>query len=230
MSGPRILTLTRESEAILEEYTSDFSLENTTEHGLRRLPRGILDSVSDEIGFWEELSRPVYLDSVEALHFIGVEKDAAETILRNYRNRPDGTVTPDRTEIDDLFGFIEGHLTGKEDAWDEDDEKREVALREMGMKESTRRGIMDPEFKNLPLSDTAKGWALDTLRNGWETIIATDKTVRAHRRQFWECAERRYDGGFEDEDVATDSILERKRHGCVSCLFRVKSWLKSCLR
>ena len=138
MSEASVRTLTRESEDILDEYATGFSHDSTTEGGYRRLPRGVLRDSSDETGFWEEYYLPLNIDSIEALRFIGFEKEAAQTILDNFsadRPRPQH-----RREVLQLWGFVEGFLQGRTDAYGPHDTEWEVALREMGMHQGFYEG------------------------------------------------------------------------------------------
>ena len=209
MSESSIKTLTAESEEILDNFANEYSFDRSTERGVRKVPRGALRNSSDDASFFEEIYMPVNLDSIEALRFIGLKKDAAETILTNFHNRPDRTIPASRDDIYDMFGFIEGYLAHKDDAWDEDDEEWDALLRAMGIRKSTRDGILNPKFKSLRLSQTARFWVLETLEDGWDVLMSADQAVRGRRGHFRERAERRYRGRARQEESFEEEAGKR---------------------
>jgi hypothetical protein len=205
MSEATIRTLTRESEDLIEDVAADFSIDGALEtRGLRRLPRGALRESSDDTTFWEETYLPVNLDSVEALRFVGMKKNAAHLILQRFRTRSDRPTFPDRDEVFEILGFVEGHIAGRTDAFKEEDDW-DSALKGMGVRRSTREGILHQDFTDLRLTQSAKEWALETIRDGWTMLVSLDKTVRRRKHELHRHAQRRH---LDHHEAATPNDTE----------------------
>lgn len=190
MSDATIRTLTHESEDLIKDIAADFSIDAASEtRGLRRLPRGALPEVFDDTIFWEEAYVPVNLDNVEALRFIGMKKDAAHLILQRFRTRSDQPSFPNRNEIFEIYGFVEGHIAGRTDAFNEEDDW-DSALKGIGMCRITREGILHQDFTDLHLTQSAKERVVETVKDGWNMLESLDKIVqrREHKlRRHTQC-------------------------------------------
>lgn len=76
MSDPCHRSLSPYSEEVLNEYSTAFPDESSAGRvGMRAIPRGAMNNYSyDETSFWDVFHIPIYLDSLEALRYVGLRK------------------------------------------------------------------------------------------------------------------------------------------------------------
>lgn len=76
----------------------------------------------------------------------------------------------------DLLGFVKGHVRSAKDAslpW----ENWQTAMDNMGIKRSLQQAVMDPDFENLRVTQSAMYWVLDTLVTKYMYLKDLDKIV-----------------------------------------------------
>jgi hypothetical protein len=148
----------------------------------RCLPRGILGDSSDETTFGEEVTVPVYLNSIEALRFIGLKKTAAQEVMSAFLEEYAGEENS-RSDALDLITFATGYLADKTDVAGDDEDWME-ALKDMGARKSLRCGILDPEFADLRLSRSGKEWFRESMRDAWAFLVGLNKNIDRNLEVF----------------------------------------------
>ncbi|KAI1613149.1 hypothetical protein EDD36DRAFT_465285 [Exophiala viscosa] len=181
MFGSTIHTISDEALRMLEESQMAGTL--SSDQRIRRLRPEILGACSNE-----EIEVPVFLDSVEAIRFIGFKKEAAEQILQCFHaayNEKGKTKTTDPLIVHDLTSFAKGHLEGKGNAWLPDHDWN-GSLKAMGIRKRTRQGICseDPEVSCVRFTNSAKTWARETIEDMWIFLTAIDKNIKRYLRRI----------------------------------------------
>ncbi|KAK4942169.1 hypothetical protein LTR10_018061 [Elasticomyces elasticus] len=126
---------------------------------------------------------PVSLDSVEAIRFLGFQKEAAEQILHHFRaayEKEGKSTTTDPLIVYDLVSFATGHLEGRADAWLPDHDW-EGSLKAMGIRKSTRQGICSNKFNFIRFTKSGKAWARETIEDTWIFLSTIDKNIKSSR-------------------------------------------------
>lgn len=91
MSAQRLSVISSESL----DFLRGLQVDGTVENNHRRIRRGVLRDSSDDQTWSEELILPVYFESIEALRFIGLQKNAAQSVLQHFNveyNEPSTTL------------------------------------------------------------------------------------------------------------------------------------------
>ncbi|KZF24881.1 hypothetical protein L228DRAFT_57708 [Xylona heveae TC161] len=98
----------------------------------------------------------MYLESLETLQYFGFDEPAATKIWDHYQKYHDNWLT----FMDCVYSYIEGchDTSGRNDDWDK-------AMKEMGITKRLRDAILDPEFDEIRLRQTAAFWVLDTIED-----------------------------------------------------------------
>ncbi|KAH0424861.1 hypothetical protein CcaCcLH18_11288 [Colletotrichum camelliae] len=123
--------------------------------------------------------------SLETLLEIGFSQDKAEQLWRKWLNWPEGPVS---RETDPYVGglqmmfdyfFIAGLERDDGDVWGDDETEWRNSLTRYGINSDTQDAIMDPEFKHLRLTQSARFWAKDTveMRYAWLKRCANKYTT-----------------------------------------------------
>lgn len=111
----------------------------------------------------ETVEIPTDLNSREVLEFLGFDDAVGNEIFANWQASQDD-------EIEDwVIGFARAyveHMGRLYNAVDEDDEWDD-ALKKMGMSKDMRDRILDPEFKDLRLTQSARYWVKDTINEAF---------------------------------------------------------------
>ena len=174
MSAKPILSL--ETQQTLTAANINF-LDGASE-GWIRIPRAVYSGFNKEEYWdrWVEFTKE--LDSIHAVQFCGFEENAAMEILRRYREHdaedPDGL---------DLFAFMIWYIEGlpeDQDAWDVEHDW-DAALKAMGIAAEARDGILDPDFIDIRMTQTAKKWAKQTVTERIRTLEKIDGKIEDNR-------------------------------------------------
>lgn len=126
---------------------------------------------------------PDMLNSPESLEFCGLQIEVAHLLHQKWQHDEEtlepGTLGYGATLISLARHYIRAMADKKNALWEGDD--WDDALKCMGIKESTRSRILDPDFKDLRLSRSAAEWALDTLERSWEYLDGLEAQIRKLR-------------------------------------------------
>jgi hypothetical protein len=170
MSAVRVISET--SLRFLLESGSPINLQN----GFRTISRQSISSYDSD----DTIDIPDILNSSESLQFCGMQKEVADSLYQRWLEEQQNLQPGNFGYGDFVIEFAEVYVKDMarvEDAlWEGDD--WEKALKKQGMKESVRRGILDPHFNNLRLSRSASEWALDTLDIGWTYLTGLDTSLK----------------------------------------------------
>ncbi|KAH8807779.1 hypothetical protein F5884DRAFT_857346 [Xylogone sp. PMI_703] len=117
---------------------------------------------------------PDQLESVETLQFLEFDKSTAETLWDQFVEYK--TEEPERAN---LFYFarnyilsIRGNCISEEDDWDE-------LYQRMGLTHNFRVRVLDPAFKDMQLSASAKEWAVEMITLRYEFLNQLDHFIQA---------------------------------------------------
>lgn len=177
MSAQRLSVISSESL----DFLRGLQVDGTVENNHRRIRRGVLRDSSDDQTWSEELILPVYFESMEALRFIGLQKNAAQSVLQQFNveyNEPSTTL-----HAYDLIEIAKGHLDGKPDAVSAQDNWLTI-LKNLGVKRSLREAICDPEYDHIRFTKSAREWAKETFEDSWAFLTATDLKIKSQRAQL----------------------------------------------
>jgi hypothetical protein len=170
------LTLSEAAQAVL----IPFNFDGSAEPGHRRLRRAAVSSSSDESTWDELIDIPIYLHSLQSLRFVGFKKAAAEVILERYHSALIRHANIPMEFYDFMTGFLEGR---PENAYRADHDWDKV-LKDLGIRERVRMGILNPDYDHLRLTKSAKDWALITIEDGWIFLTGMDKAVKRNGKKI----------------------------------------------
>jgi hypothetical protein len=170
-----------ESLAILASLRAETSSGgSSSSNGYIRLPKAVISSRLDE-HLWDVFEEiPAMLESVDTLRMVGFKKEAASAILHRWRSFAAANSNLQPSFLDFMTGHIRSY---HEDAWELGDDWDRV-LERLNIKKQTREGILDSEFTHLRLTNTAKGWALDTIEMLWRHVCALDSMVKENQAKI----------------------------------------------
>ena len=159
-------------------------VDGTVENNHRRIRRGVLRDSSDDQTWDEEVILPLYVNSIEALRFIGLKKDSARQVLQAFNSEyyvhghPSTSLHPY-----DLIEFATGHLEGKPDAVTSEDDWLTV-LKGLGVRRSLREAICDPLYDHIRFTKSAKEWAQETFDDSWAFLTTADHKIKSQRARL----------------------------------------------
>ena len=112
---------------------------------------------------------PQYLESVQALEFLGFAPAPAQEILDRFNSAFEEH--PHAQILDYATDYVRSAPDGvsPEDDW-------EGALESMGVKESLKDSILNPSHADIRMTETASYWVLDTMdaKNAWLKGLNSD--------------------------------------------------------
>jgi hypothetical protein len=153
--------LSTESRAILAPLGVE-PLSN----GCIRVPKAVVSHRQDELLWHEFEDIPEIRESIATLRVVGFTEQAASAILHRWWFV--SVTNPDR-EIK-FFDCMTGHIHAyPDDAWALREDWNGV-LKGISIRKGTRERILDPEFTSIRLTNTAKGWAVDTIEIRWRRV------------------------------------------------------------
>ena len=92
-------------------------------------------------------------------------------------------VLADSIPIRALFDFMTEFLGESPDVYKPGDDYDE-ALKNMGVREFVRDGMLDPEFDAIRLTNSARGWAVETIEDGWIFLTSLDSTIKRNEKKI----------------------------------------------
>jgi hypothetical protein len=122
---------------------------------------------------------PALLNSPQTLTFCGMQTEVAEELYARYLKEQEDVRPGELGYGDDIIEFAYAYIKSAarvDDAfwYDHDWDK---ALREQGIKESVRRGILHPDYTNLRMTRSASEWAIDTLEMHWYFLTRLNRSL-----------------------------------------------------
>ena len=114
----------------------------------------------------ETVEIPTDLNSREVLEFLGFDDAVGNEIFANWQACQDEEI--EEWVIDHARAYV-GHMGQLCNAVDEDDDWDD-ALKKMGMSKDMRDRILDPEFKDLRLTQSAQYWVKDTINEAFHFL------------------------------------------------------------
>jgi len=144
------------------------------QNGYRQVSLATLSSSSSGEGSDILIAMPEDLHSVHALTFIGFSTKAANDILGRWTSyEKDTDALPD-----DFQQYFISHIeSANTDAWLPRHDWEGV-LKNLGMRKDCRAAILDPEYKAIRLTATAKYWAIDTVSTNWLHLTCADQAIQ----------------------------------------------------
>lgn len=199
----------------------DGSVESTYP-GMRRIRLAALTDSSDELAWSQTIELPENQTSIVALQFIGLKYKIAHELYERHI-----TLSSEYSEFhakdEGLRGLVKEHIVAfEEDVMAEaDDDVWDDVLKRMGIKRSTREGILDPEYSSIRYTKSAKEWSLETLDLGWELMDGADSRVKANKDKVKEAMaprgaytrhKQRSETGIESSEPSMPSIATTATH------------------
>lgn len=120
----------------------------------------------------ERIEIPVYLDSLEFLHFAGLEDAAAQQIHASWRAKCDGNKNETLPIYQEAVTYIKRRARLHDAVrptqdWD-------GALKNLGVTDKLRQAIMDPKFEHVRLTKCACYWAADSVKEAYFFLLFLD--------------------------------------------------------
>ena len=113
---------------------------------------------------------PTVLESLETLEFLGFTLEAGKTILERFENAFNVIEDPY------LLAFIKAHVRSIPDVGCPEDDWQ-AAILAMGITQTLSNKILDPEFRNLRLTQNARYWVLDTIEAKYLFLTSLNTNV-----------------------------------------------------
>ena len=115
---------------------------------------------------------PTVLESYQTLRYIGFASGAATTIFETY--------TAEDQSIE-LLEFAKGHVRSFPDATAAMDWSS--AMDRMGINTDLRNLILDPEYEDVRLSQTARFWVIDALTANYRSLKSLENVVMGSKKK-----------------------------------------------
>ena len=129
-------------------------------------------ALSDSIASDPEASVevPQFLESAEAMEFLGFTPKAALDILQRFQD------ASTFIEDDCILEYAKGHVRSVLDVGCPEDDWTSAMIA-MGITQTLCQQILDPQFTDLRLTQNAHFWVLDTIKAKFEFLLALDGII-----------------------------------------------------
>ncbi len=113
---------------------------------------------------------PQFLESAEAMEFLGFTPEAALEIFQRFQDA--STILDDDGILDYAKGHVRSvpHVGCPEDDWTS-------AMIAMGITQTLCQQILDPRFTDLRLTQNACFWVLDTIKAKYDFLLSLDDNI-----------------------------------------------------
>ena len=128
----------------------------------------------------ETIEVPDVLNSIQSLKFCGFSDEAAAQICGRWEQMSRTLAPGDLGYGQHVVELARQYVSQRKRVWNAfvESDDWDGALRSLGVKNETRRAIMDPNFENLRLSASASEWVLSTVNSCWDFLDGLDSQVR----------------------------------------------------
>ena len=113
---------------------------------------------------------PQFLESAEAMEFLGFTPKAALDILQRFQD------ASTFIEDDCILEYAKGHVRSVPDVGCPEDDWTS-AMVAMGITQTLCQQILDPRFTDLRLTQNARFWVLDTIKSKFDFLLALDNII-----------------------------------------------------
>ncbi|XDG05473.1 hypothetical protein ABKA04_005088 [Annulohypoxylon sp. FPYF3050] len=151
---------------------------------------------------------PTHLISRDTLDYVGLSVEKADDIWWQWTNWPEWG--PGReTDPDDggfqvtFYDFITARLHTYQDVHEDDDVRWRQCLATCGMSENLKNAIMDPDFKNIRLTNSCIFWVEDTIKMRYSGLEDIETNSHRREREFMEVDIRPGGSGIGSEITTT---------------------------
>lgn len=117
---------------------------------------------------------PIVVESLETLEFLGFTPEAGKAILELF-NKASGS-----SEVPCFLEYVKGHVMSMPDVGCPEDDWN-AAILAMGITQTLCDKILDPEFTNILLTETASYWVIDTIEAKFEFLKSLNTKVLRSR-------------------------------------------------
>ncbi|KAI9809085.1 MAG: hypothetical protein M1825_002374 [Sarcosagium campestre] len=167
------------------------------QNGLIQVPTTYLESTSPT-HTGDTVPVPEYFESLQTLLYIGFDEDTARTVWEYYQ-RVIQSFPGSTTLFDTAVARIEGGDVNARG----DDEDYDEALKSMGIEAELRGDILDEEFKEFRLKESAKFWVLGVFNARMTVLKELDDMITTMAEES--LAERRQQQSSSLPDCAPES-------------------------
>ncbi|KAL5455315.1 hypothetical protein PMIN06_004548 [Paraphaeosphaeria minitans] len=158
-------------------FLASFGENLTIHNNLRTISLSTITSVESD----DTVEVPDTLNSVESLEFCGLNNNVAVVVYDRWRRDHESVLKPEQLGYGyPIISFAKDYvrdMASTRNAMQEGDDW-DAALKHQGLKDATRRRIMDTRFEHLRKSQSAAFWALDTLDLSWEFLDGLDRRLQ----------------------------------------------------
>ena len=113
---------------------------------------------------------PQFLESAEAMEFLGFTPEAALAIVQRFKD--DSTFIKD----DCILEYAKDQVTSSPDVGCPEDDWTSAIIA-MGITQTLCQQILDPQFTDLRLTQTAYFWVFDTIKAKFDFLLALDGII-----------------------------------------------------
>ena len=116
------------------------------------------------------LEIPMFLESAEAMEFLGFTREAARDIFERFENASRSI------EDEYILDYAKGHVRSVPDVGCPNDDWHSAIIA-MGITPTLCEQILDPEFTDLRLTQNARYWVIDTIVAKYLFLASLDNNV-----------------------------------------------------
>ena len=113
---------------------------------------------------------PQFLESAEAMEFLGFTPEAALDIFQRFQ---DASIF---NEDDCILEYAKGHVRSVPDVGCPEDDWTSAIIA-MGITQNLCQQVLDPRFTDLRLTQNARFWVLDTIKAKFDFLLALDNVI-----------------------------------------------------
>ena len=165
-TSTRTRVLSESAHRTLSEFGEDVPLHN----GWQRIRCVALSESSSSTDSDASIDIPELLESTQAMEFLGFAPEAALDIYKRFLNG--SKLLPN----DSILQYAKGHVRSVPDVGLVEDDWNSAILG-MGITQSLCSQILDPEFKDLRLTQNAQFWVLDTIEAKYIFLYSLEQNI-----------------------------------------------------